>query len=224
MKDFTHPAEYIRRVDINPLWGRKHIVWELRPDVNILSGVNGIGKSTIMRKMAQQMEHGDLPSVTITYEPAEADGIPFDVLHGGESSGLGRQLSRYAYCKADRQTFYRVADELFAVTEKTIVRTPDEILFRQDGEVLTTDQLSSGERQMLGILLTVLVQEGKPCVLFMDEPEISLHFEWQERLISIIRELNPNVQIILSTHSPAIIMSGWMDAVTEVTDITMENG
>ena len=222
MKEITRPADYIRHVDINPLWGRKHIAWDLRPDVNILSGVNGIGKSTIIRKMAQEMGHDDLPSVTITYEPADADGIPFDVLHGGESSGLGRLLSRYAYCKADRQTFYRVADELFAVTEKTIVRTPDEILFRQDGEVLTTDQLSSGERQMLAILLTVLVQEGRPCVLFMDEPEISLHFEWQERLIAIIRELNPNVQIILSTHSPAIIMSGWMDAVTEVTDILVE--
>ena len=77
---------------------------------------------------------------------------------------------------------------------------------------------------MLAILLTVLLQEERPCVLFMDEPEISLHFEWQERLISIVRELNPHVQIILSTHSPAIIMSGWMDAVTEVTDITVEKG
>ena len=221
MKEIIHPAQCISRVDINPLWGRKHIRWDLRRDVNILSGVNGIGKSTIMRKIAQQLEHGDMPSVTITFDPPEADGIPFDVLHGGENSELGRMLSRYAYCKADRQTFYRVADELFAVTEKSIVRTPEEILFRQDGEVLTTDQLSSGERQMLLILLTVLVQEGRPCVLFMDEPEISLHFEWQERLISILRELNPNAQIILSTHSPAIIMSGWMDAVTEVTDITV---
>jgi hypothetical protein len=32
--------------------------------------------------------------------------------------------------------------------------------------------------------------------------------------------VNPNVQIILTTHSPAMIMNGWMDAVTEVTDIT----
>ena len=49
----TKPADYISRVDINPLWGKKHILWDLRPDVNILSGVNGIGKSTIIRKMAE---------------------------------------------------------------------------------------------------------------------------------------------------------------------------
>jgi predicted ATP-dependent endonuclease of OLD family len=54
----------------------------------------------------------------------------------------------------------------------------------------------------------------------MDEPEISLHIEWQQRLITLIRTLNPNAQIILCTHSPAIIMDGWADAVTEMEDIT----
>ena len=54
----------------------------------------------------------------------------------------------------------------------------------------------------------------------MDEPEISLHVEWQQQLISLIRRLNPNVQIILTTHSPALIMDGWMDAVTEVSEIS----
>ena len=55
----------------------------------------------------------------------------------------------------------------------------------------------------------------------MDEPEISLHVEWQQRLISLIRKLNPRVQIILTTHSPALIMNGWMDDVTDVADITL---
>ena len=82
-------------------------------------------------------------------------------------------------------------------------------------------RLSSGEKQMLVILLTVLVQDKQPCVLLMDEPEVSLHIEWQQRIISIIREMNPHAQIILTTHSPAMIMGGWMDAVTEVTDITI---
>jgi predicted ATP-dependent endonuclease of OLD family len=53
----------------------------------------------------------------------------------------------------------------------------------------------------------------------MDEPEVSLHIEWQKRLIDLVLELNPNVQIILTTHSPAVIMSGCMDKVTEVNDI-----
>ena len=73
---------------------------------------------------------------------------------------------------------------------------------------------------MLVILLTVLIEDGQNYVLFMDEPEVSLHVEWQKRLIDLILELNPNVQIILTTHSPAVIMNGWLDNVTEVSEIT----
>ena len=72
---------------------------------------------------------------------------------------------------------------------------------------------------MLIILLTVLMQRRTRCVLLMDEPEVSLHVEWQQRLLSLIRDLNPNAQIILTTHSPAIIMDGWSDCVTDVEDI-----
>jgi predicted ATP-dependent endonuclease of OLD family len=74
---------------------------------------------------------------------------------------------------------------------------------------------------MMIILLTVLVEDNEPYVLFMDEPEVSLHVEWQRKLIQNIRLLNPNVQIVLTTHSPAVIMDGWADAVTEVSDITL---
>ena len=69
--------------------------------------------------------------------------------------------------------------------------------------------------------MTVRLEDGNSTTLFMDEPEVSLHMEWQQTLIEKIRRLNPKVQIILSTHSPAIIMNGWMDKVTEVTDITL---
>ena len=116
--------------------------------------------------------------------------------------------------------FQDLIDELFSETNKTINRQSNEILFFQDGDTLTPYQLSSGEKQMLVILLTVLVQDNQHYTLFMDEPEISLHVEWQQRLIELIRQLNPNVQIILTTHSPALIMNGWVDAVTEVSDIT----
>ena len=119
-----------------------------------------------------------------------------------------------------KKQFQDLIDELFAPTAKTIARDSNEIFFNQYGERLSPYVLSSGEKQMLVILLTALVQENRPGVILMDEPEISLHIEWQQRLISLVRTLNPNTQIILCTHSPAIIMDGWMDAVTEIEDIT----
>ena len=115
-------------------------------------------------------------------------------------------------------------DKLFADTNKKIDRKSNEIQFIQSmdnaTQIITPYQLSSGEKQMLAILLTVLVENREPYALLMDEPEISLHIDWQQQLIDLIRQLNPNVQIILSTHSPALIMDGWISNVTEVEEIS----
>ena len=37
-------ANYIKRIEIHGLWHRYDIAWDLRPDVNILSGINGSGE------------------------------------------------------------------------------------------------------------------------------------------------------------------------------------
>ena len=138
-----------------------------------------------------------------------------DLLGGDEEQrGLAPALS------IPKRKFQDMMDDLFSYTRKKIDRKSNDIIFYQDGERLSPYKLSSGEKQMLVILLTVLVRDGDHCVLFMDEPEASLHIEWQQKLIGMIRNLNPNVQLILTTHSPAVIMEGWLDAVTEVSDIS----
>ena len=268
-------AEYVRRIEIEALWGRKHIVWDLRRDVNILSGVNGIGKSTILNRTAEQLDYlaggvdvnvKELEGVKMTFYPEEATTIHFDVIRSFDRplfhSNLAEKMAdknvkteldwqlynlqrRYLNYQVNvgnriitlltsgnpddqrlateltkpKKMFQDLVDELFAPTAKTIVRDSNEILFNQYGEKIPPYMLSSGEKQLLVIMLTALVQEGRHCVMLMDEPEISLHIEWQQRLITLIRTLNPNTQIILCTHSPAIIMDGWMDAVTEIEDI-----
>ena len=274
-------ADYIRKIEIDALWsGKKHIVWNLDPKVNVLSGINGVGKSTILNKVVRSVEtNGDivnhlLKGVHLSTVPEDATHVRFDVIRSLDSNlsktlsegdgfvhqalsvlagaGGGSLLDLQLYrlqrkyldyqvnignriiealqrgdteaaqqLSASKKHFQDIVDELFAETGKKIVRTENEIHFTQIGETLLPYQLSSGEKQMLIILLTVLVEDGLPYVLFMDEPEVSLHIEWQKRLIELITELNPNVQIILTTHSPAVIMSGWMDKVTEVSDITI---
>ena len=268
-------AEFIKRIVIKGLWGRKDIAWDLRKDVNILSGVNGIGKSSILNSSVRRLNenneveltNGIKDIVTFTFSPEDANFIPFDVIRSFDrplidfgllkkigdqdvrteldwqlyqlqrryldyqvnignriiellTSGDPEKQMMAAEISKPKTKFQDLIDELFAETGKKINRKSNEILFKQDGDILTPYKLSSGEKQMLVILLTVLVQDNAHCALFMDEPEISLHIEWQQRLITLIRSLNPNVQIILTTHSPALIMNGWVDAVTEVSDIT----
>ena len=245
-------ANYIKRIEIHRLWDRFDIAWDLRPDVNILSGINGVGKTTILNRSVHYLEelsgeikNGEIEGVRVTFDRPDATYIPYDVIRSYDrplimgdftarmadpnvKSELDWQLydeeqrSQAASLSLPKRKFQDLMDQLFSYTRKTIDRRSNEIIFYQDGERLLPYKLSSGEKQMLIILLTVLVRDNAHCVLFMDEPEASLHIEWQQKLIGMIRELNPNVQLILTTHSPAVIMEGWLDAVTEVSDISTE--
>jgi putative ribosome biogenesis GTPase RsgA len=52
-------ADYIVQIEIESLWsGKKHIIWNLDPKVNILSGINGVGKSTILNKVVKGLLGG----------------------------------------------------------------------------------------------------------------------------------------------------------------------
>lgn len=76
-------------------------------------------------------------------------------------------------------------------------------------EEIEPEQLSSGEKQLLLILLKVFLKEDKPFILLMDEPELSLHIEWQRQLIEAIQILNKNCQIILQLiHRVSLPMDG----------------
>lgn len=65
--------------------------------------------------------------------------------------------------------------------------------------------LSSGEKQLFIIFGSALVQEDKDFIFLADEPELSLHIEWQRDLVSNLKELNKNSQIVFATHSPDIV-------------------
>ena len=65
--------------------------------------------------------------------------------------------------------------------------------------------LSSGEKQILILLTEALLQVDEPVVYIADEPELSLHVKWQEKLLESIVTLGGPKQIIVATHSPDIV-------------------
>ena len=236
-------AEYIKKIEIDSLWsGKKHIVWDLDPKVNILSGINGVGKSTILNKVLKGLSSGgEFPShmlkgVRIEVVPEDAKWIRYDsirsfdrplvssdlmskVVDASVTTELDWQLYQLQRKYLDYQVNIgnRIIEALQSGDADAAVRAQQ----LSEPKKKFPYQLSSGEKQILAILLTVLIEDNLPYVLFMDEPEISLHIEWQKNLIDMIMDLNPHVQIVLTTHSPAVIMNGWMDSVTEVSDITV---
>ena len=65
--------------------------------------------------------------------------------------------------------------------------------------------LSSGEKQILILLTEALLTADEPVVYLADEPELSLHVTWQEKLLESLVTLGGHIQIIVATHSPDIV-------------------
>ena len=77
-------------------------------------------------------------------------------------------------------------------------------------------QLSDGYRNLLALVLDFarrLAQANPnwpnpleaPGILMIDEIELHLHPRWQQKVIPALRAAFPNTQLIVSTHSPAVL-------------------
>lgn len=313
---------HIERVVIKGLWGRKevNIDWQLNEDINVLSGDNGCGKSTVLRLIAKflngefieevfevfyivfnngdklefkwktketieefknKISKYDIQKLHREYEGSVdigykyLNGKPIDRTYldyiknkvnvviianaeqplfekevlqklssnvytylDWEIDKLQRQYADYQInigkrvierlesgendvkkITAPKNLFFDIIDDLFKDTNKIINRKKNDIEFIQKEIKITPQQLSSGEKHILIILLAALVQDNHRTIMIMDEPELSLHPDWQETTISNVIKLNPNAQLIIATHSPFIIINGLMDKVTEMQEI-----
>ena len=67
---------------------------------------------------------------------------------------------------------------------------------------IASDKLSAGEKQMLSFLCYNAFSENT--VIFIDEPELSLHVDWQRLLLPTLLEQETGNQFFIATHSPFI--------------------
>lgn len=293
---------HIKKIIIRRILGDKNILWKLRDDVNIVSGRNGSGKSTILRLSYQLLRDGDIvdsrlqslaDGVTVVFSNGwrmdwdknkdpkttirKEDGLPvgFDVLSDNlrlsyvnsfelvakEVVNLRKDgdngittldllireeinrrnaiftgaLEKLFEEMSHNQTWQQVADrnpdianfmdfykKLSNFVNSYTVLIDNRIRFRKDKDrAFDYTGLSSGEKQVLLLLLMVSNTQQESCIFFMDEPDLALHIRWKQMLIKELRAINPNMQIVLSTHSPSVI-EGWYDNVKEVSQLIVE--
>ncbi len=83
-----------------------------------------------------------------------------------------------------------------------------EVNFIREGHrTISFENLSSGEQSILGLLIKVIASDAENATFLIDEPEISLHVSWQQKLPHILSLLSRRLSasFVVATHSPVLI-------------------
>lgn len=98
----------------------------------------------------------------------------------------------------------------------SIKRQPLRMIVKKNGKELRIDSLSDGEKGLIALVgdiarrlaIANLIKkdplEGKGIVL-IDEIDLHLHPAWQRMVVPKLREVFPNIQFVISTHSPQVL-------------------
>lgn len=80
-----------------------------------------------------------------------------------------------------------------------------EIMIKKDEKIISHNNLSEGEKQLLVILGLKELLSTKNTLFLLDEPDTYLHPKWQREFVSELLEESQNSQFIMTTHSPLIL-------------------
>lgn len=211
-------------IELQGLFGRYDLVWRPTSGVNVLAGGNGSGKSTLLRSVVRWLRAGDLGPFggsLVGQMAVQTDGAVEVVTNFDEALAVGR--FDFSGVSADRrEAFCDLMDRLMGAGGKEIDRAraaAGELVFVWRGEVaLPFEVLSSGEQAAVRLFYHIMAHP-EASVLVLDEPEISLQMEWQRVLLAEALGLSPHLQILVATHSPAVVMDGWVDRVVELSTL-----
>lgn len=96
------------------------------------------------------------------------------------------------------------------------------MISRETGELIKYQDLSLGEKEMLLLIVLVSNTYDDPVILWLDEPDLGLHVDWQVKLVKNLIKLNPNIQLFVSTHAPSMV-EGNQNKVKEMSEISNVN-
>ena len=103
------------------------------------------------------------------------------------------------------------------------------ILFSKNGNAISIDKLSTGEKQIVfrGIYLLKNMNNLTGSIIMIDEPEISMHPKWQQRILKYFKDLffdngNQIAQLFFATHSDHVVKKALRDN-TNTLVLTLEN-
>jgi len=121
-------------------------------------------------------------------------------------------IADYESLKKKKNDIFRTQNDFFEVFKlffpkgkELFLSNQNQLVLKTSGGNINLNDLSSGEKQMIILLGQIYLSENKPIVYVADEPEVSLHVKWQDKIVDALLTINPNAQFLLATHSPDVI-------------------
>ena len=124
---------------------------------------------------------------------------------------VDKKLSIFNDIAAKIDLFKRIINDKFSHKQIAISKDKGFTFTTSAGNSLSPTDLSSGEQHELVLLYELLFKVKPNSLILIDEPELSLHVEWQVQFIKDLQEITKlaNIDILMATHSPDIIHDRW---------------
>lgn len=193
---------------------------------------------------AISVEHGEAVSFRV-FNPENAYD---EILNGRFNFSLLKKWLIWQYSLKQEQSENKFFDSVVQaiVGEKGILNDDERVFselkvtyqyssegslfFEKEGVFLQEQQLSSGEKMLFALVADIArrlvtanpnsenpLQEGSGVVL-IDEIDLHLHPKWQRKVVGKLRELFPNVQFVVTTHSPLVLSNVYSKHIRAIED------
>ncbi len=192
-REYTNDLEFIKKYQLAPIEEAIQVIYDT---VYFPSGIDDIKKvaDEFVKTFYFFLKEKDYRPSEITEHFHNYMKDIFDDLDiGFKYSHLDKEDNVW-FSSSENEEYYYTAKKNDNIENRTL---------------FTIDELSTGEKTLLSKILYLYFQDYKDKVILIDEPELSLHPSWQNKVLKIYENfaLKNSCQIILATHSPHIIGS-----------------
>ncbi len=124
---------------------------------------------------------------------------------------VDKKLSVFNEIARKTDLIKRIINDKFSYKQINISKDKGFTFTTDNGNSLSPTNLSSGEQHELVLLYELLFKVKPNSLILIDEPELSLHVEWQVQFLKDLQEITKlsNIDVLIATHSPDIIHDRW---------------
>jgi hypothetical protein len=140
------------------------------------------------------------------YDLAGARDEYLDLVHG-----VSEFVRRCYYLSESVVVFKDIINGFLSDKDMEVDENDHIVFLLSNGISLPLNNLSSGEKQIFILFYRMLFEAAPSSFVMIDEPEISLHVSWQQRIGDAIKDIARlrDLQVVAATHSPQIIHNDW---------------